>query len=84
MQDDQIGVLKKQLIELVKSSENVHIDRADTINRLTRSLQESQRQCNELIEAGRILPNNFICTKLFQLLMILLYMFSNDSSGAKY
>ncbi len=51
--ETQIIKLKQQLGSLVKNSENAHIDRADTINRLTRSLEDSQKQCQELLEAGQ-------------------------------
>ncbi len=36
----------------MKAGEDAHIGRADTINRLSRSLEDSQRQCQEMLEAG--------------------------------
>ena len=51
-QGEEIAGLKRQLLESVKSSENAQLDRAETINRLSRSLEESQRQCRDLLEAG--------------------------------
>ena len=51
-QAEEIVNLKKQVSEGVKSLEETHINRADTINRLTRSLEESQTQCRVLLEAG--------------------------------
>ena len=51
-QATEIEKLKRQVGELTKSSEQMRIERADAINRLNRSLEESQRQCQQLIEAG--------------------------------
>ena len=50
MQDEDIGSLKKRLNELVKELETSQLERGDTINRLNRSLQQSQQQCKELLE----------------------------------
>ena len=39
---------------MVKAAEDAHIERADTINRLTRSLEDSQKQCQQMLEAGML------------------------------
>ena len=52
-QGDEISNLKRQLMDTIKASENAHVDRADTINRLSRSVEDSQRQCQELLVAGK-------------------------------
>ena len=49
---EEVENLKKQVAGLLKASEEAQIGRADTINRLTRSLEDSQRQCQDLLEAG--------------------------------
>ena len=48
---------------LVKAHEDANINRADTMNRLTKSLEESQRQCSDLLEAGVCKPVHKLCTK---------------------
>ena len=51
-QTEEIQKLKRQLADAVREAENCKIERAETINRLTRSLEESQRQCRDLLEGG--------------------------------
>ena len=51
-QSNEIINLKKQVAELMKASELNQMERAESINRLTRSLHESQLHCNQLLEAG--------------------------------
>ena len=51
-QVDEMKQLRRQVADMTKSAENMHIDRADTINKLARSLEESQQQCQELLAAG--------------------------------
>ena len=53
--------LKKQVADLRKSSELAQLDRADTINRLTHSVEESQRQCQQLLEAGKDKDTSVLC-----------------------
>ena len=62
--------LKKQVADLRKSSELAQLDRADTINRLTHSVEESQRQCQQLLEAGKDKDTSVFCvhTHLFSYL----------------
>ncbi|XP_048749329.2 centrosomal protein of 152 kDa-like isoform X2 [Ostrea edulis] len=44
--------LRQKLNESYKEAENSQISRADTINRLTRSLEDSQKQCRMLLESA--------------------------------
>jgi len=62
-----VEYLKKQVADLRKSSELAQLDRADTINRLTHSVEESQRQCQQLLEAGKDKDTSVLCvhTRLF-------------------
>ena len=53
-QVDDNNKLKKQLSNATRISESTQIERGDTINRLSRSLEESQRQCEQLLEAGKM------------------------------
>ncbi|KAK3095207.1 hypothetical protein FSP39_011518 [Pinctada imbricata] len=46
------STLKQKLSESYKEAENAQISRAETINRLTRSLEESQKQCRTLLESA--------------------------------
>ena len=50
-----MNYLKRQVTDLRKSNELAQLDRADTINRLTQSVEQSQRQCQQLLEAGKVL-----------------------------
>lgn len=51
-QSAEITKLKKQMSNMVKTYEESNITRADSVNRLTKSLEESQRQCSELLQTG--------------------------------
>lgn len=51
-QNAENSTLRQKLNESYKEAENVQISRAETINRLTRSLEESQKQCQTLLESG--------------------------------
>lgn len=51
-QNAENSTLRQKLNESYKEAENVQISRAETINRLTRSLEESQKQCQMLLESG--------------------------------
>jgi len=55
-QNDEVNLLKQKLDESVKLSESAHISRAETINRLTQSLEESQKRCRNLLEACKFVP----------------------------
>lgn len=47
---EEMALLKRQLSEALKNVDNAHISKAETINRLTRSLEESQRQNQYLLQ----------------------------------
>lgn len=49
---EEVSMLKRQLNDALKNVENAQINRAETINRLTRTLEESQRQCQHLLQAS--------------------------------
>lgn len=42
-----------KLDQSYKSAENAQISRAETINRLTRTLEDSQKQCQALLESSQ-------------------------------
>ena len=46
-----ILTFKRQMAEQTQLLEQAQISRAESINRLTRSLEESQRQCQALLES---------------------------------
>nr|XP_006819677.1 PREDICTED: centrosomal protein of 152 kDa-like [Saccoglossus kowalevskii] len=46
--------LKIELSDVKKNSERSQIDYTETINKLTRNLEESQRQCRGLLETGSV------------------------------
>nr|XP_022305417.1 trichohyalin-like isoform X2 [Crassostrea virginica] len=50
--DAENSTLRQKLNESYKEAENVQISRAETINRLTRSLEDSQKQCRMLLESA--------------------------------
>ncbi|XP_014768020.1 centrosomal protein of 152 kDa isoform X2 [Octopus bimaculoides] len=50
--EEEVSMLKRQLNDALKNVENAQINRAETINRLTRTLEESQRQCQHLLQAS--------------------------------
>ncbi|GAB1603333.1 centrosomal protein of 152 kDa-like, partial [Argonauta hians] len=50
--EEDISTLKRQLADALKNAENSQISRAETINRLSRTLEESQRQCQHLLQAS--------------------------------
>lgn len=41
-------------MEARKEADRVRLDRAETVNRLTKSLEQSQKQNEELLKAGGI------------------------------
>lgn len=51
IQNEEITILKRKLSDSIKASESAQISRAETINRLTHSLEESQKRCRNLLEA---------------------------------
>ncbi|XP_064595877.1 centrosomal protein of 152 kDa-like [Liolophura sinensis] len=48
----EIKSLRQQLADVQHQGELAQISRAETINRLTKSLEESQRQCHSLLESS--------------------------------
>ncbi|XP_045184514.2 trichohyalin-like isoform X1 [Mercenaria mercenaria] len=50
--NEEISILKQKLTDSIKMSETAQISRAETINRLTQSLEESQKRCRNLLEAS--------------------------------
>jgi len=50
-QDEQINELKKQTAALEKTNKTQLQENAEEINRLHRSLKQSQQECRELLEA---------------------------------
>jgi len=50
-QDELVNELRKQIAALEKTNKTQLQDNADEINRLHRSLKESQQECRELLEA---------------------------------
>ncbi|KAL3884693.1 hypothetical protein ACJMK2_024805 [Sinanodonta woodiana] len=50
--DSEINTFKQKLASAVKAAEEAQISRADTINRLTQSLEESQKRCRNLLESS--------------------------------
>lgn len=52
-QSDENVDLKMKVKHLQKEMEEKQIERADTINRLSKSLENSQKQCEQMLEAGR-------------------------------
>ena len=50
-QDELVNEMRKQIAALEKTNKTQLQDNADEINRLHRSLKESQQECRELLEA---------------------------------
>ena len=44
--------MQDELIQAKKMTDQAKIESADTINKLTRSLELSQRQCRDILEEG--------------------------------
>ncbi|KAH3868059.1 hypothetical protein DPMN_031195 [Dreissena polymorpha] len=49
---EECRLLKQKLADSIQASESAQITRAETINRLTQSLEESQKRCRNLLEAS--------------------------------
>ncbi|KAH3868136.1 hypothetical protein DPMN_031276 [Dreissena polymorpha] len=47
---EECRLLKQKLADSIQASESAQITRAETINRLTQSLEESQKRCRNLLE----------------------------------
>ena len=53
LQADDIKVLSLKLAESIKNSEQTQVSRGETMNRLTQSLEESQKRCRNLLESSK-------------------------------
>ena len=54
LQDELINESKKQIAALEKTNKKQLQENAEEINRLHRSLKESQQECRELLEARQL------------------------------
>ena len=73
IKNEEVIRLKKQLSDTTKVHEDSNVDRANTINRLAKSLEESQRQCSELLEAGmNSIVDNCNFWREFHLLIVIM------------
>jgi len=59
LQDELVDELKKQVAELEKTNKKQLHENAEEINRLHRSLKESQQECRELLEARQCLLSHY-------------------------
>ena len=51
-QDEESKRLHDELLHARKEADRVRLDRAETVNRLTKSLEQSQKQNEELLNSG--------------------------------
>ncbi|XP_019622314.1 PREDICTED: centrosomal protein of 152 kDa-like [Branchiostoma belcheri] len=51
---EEVEKLQRELQETRKAAEEAHFERAEVMNRLTRSLEDSQKQCRELLQTGTV------------------------------
>ena len=54
MQDEESKRLHDELVQARKEADRVRLDRAETVNRLTKSLEQSQKQNEELLNSGTV------------------------------
>lgn len=66
IKDEEHERLQKQLIETTRELEEARIEKADTINRLHKSLEESQNQYRELLETSKVGELNRLKTDLLR------------------
>lgn len=52
LQEEESKRLHDELLLARKESDRVRLDRAETVNRLTKSLEESQKRNEELLNSG--------------------------------
>ena len=52
LQEEELAGVKSEALGLMKEVETCKVERADAVNQLTRSLEESQRQCRDLLDTG--------------------------------
>ena len=53
-QDEESKRLHDELLRARKEADRVRLDRAETVNRLTKSLEQSQKQNEELLNSGTV------------------------------
>ena len=53
-QDEESKRLHDELLHARKEADRVRLDRAETVNRLTKSLEQSQKQNEELLNSGTV------------------------------
>ena len=53
-QDEESKRLHDELVQARKEADRVRLDRAETVNRLTKSLEQSQKQNEELLNSGTV------------------------------
>ena len=51
MQTEEVGKLQAQVRQQTRLAEEAQVSRGETINQLTRSLEESQHRCQVLLDA---------------------------------
>ena len=61
-QNEESKRLNDELTQARKETDRVRLDRAETVNRLTKSLEQSQRQNEELLRAGWAIVTLRYCT----------------------
>lgn len=52
LQEEDCSETERKLLELQKVKDSLLVDKSDTINQLTHSLEESQAQCRQLMAAN--------------------------------
>ncbi|CAH1789680.1 unnamed protein product, partial [Owenia fusiformis] len=67
LKDDEINMLRREISDVTKVTDENRVDHAETINRLTRSLEESQKQCRTLLESDSSQSNAELKQQLKQL-----------------
>lgn len=50
--DDEVEKLKENLRTITKECEEVKMEKAETVNRLIKALEESQQECQKLVKYG--------------------------------
>ena len=54
MQTEEVGKLQAQVRQQTRLAEEAQVSRGETINQLTRSLEESQHRCQVLLDACEV------------------------------
>uniref|UniRef100_G3RZ88 Centrosomal protein 152 n=1 Tax=Gorilla gorilla gorilla TaxID=9595 RepID=G3RZ88_GORGO len=77
-QEDVCSRLKDHVKQLERNQEAIKLEKTEIINRLTRSLEESQKQCAHLLQSGRCLVGPLSPQKVVK---IIFNNFVFDSEG---